>query len=43
MIPDRSKLEETEKAHTPGNARNVIRFLGFSNFAKRFILNYSKL
>ena len=38
--PERSKLEKTEKAHTPKNAKNLGSFLGFPNFVKRFIPNY---
>ena len=39
--PGRSKLEETEKAHTSKNAKNIRSFLSFLNFVKQFIPNYS--
>ena len=41
--PDRPKLEEIEKTHSPKNAKKLRSFLGFPNFAKRFIPNYSTL
>ena len=41
---DRSKVEETEKEpHAPKNARNIIRFLCFSNYVTQFIPYYSTL
>ena len=39
--PDRSKLEETQKAHTPKNAKHLRDFLGFPNYVKQIIPNYS--
>ena len=41
--PGRSKLEETEKAHTQKNAKNIRSFLSFLNFVKQFIPHYSTL
>ena len=41
--PGRSKLERNEKKHTPKNAKSLRSFLGFPNFIKRFISNYSTL
>ena len=41
--PDRSKLEETEKMHTPQNAKHLRSFLVFPNYVKGFIPNYSTL
>ena len=40
---DRSKLGDAEKKHAPKNAKNSRSFLGFSNFVKQFIPNYSTL
>ena len=39
--PDRSKLEETEKAHTPKNPKYLRSFLVFTIYVKRFIPNCS--
>ena len=41
--PNRSKLEEIEKTHTPKNTKNSRSFLGFPNFVEQFIPNYSTL
>ena len=42
--PGRSKLEETEKMHTPQNAKHLRSFLVFPlNYVKGFISNYSTL
>ena len=41
--PARSKLEETEKMHTPKNGQNLRSFLVFPNYVKQFIPNYSNL
>ena len=39
--PGISKLEETEKTHTAKNKKKLRSFLGFPNFVKQFMPNYS--
>ena len=41
--PDRSKLEKTEKRHTPKDFKSFRGFLGFPDCIKQFISNYSTL